>query len=100
MHITEMSDFFIFSKEYSYNYITILRKYNAIFDKATKIWSVPTKDKTAFLYEVEQFDRNEKLRAKSLWLEACHQHDLEFCKKGTDEYDKVSATFKELIKAK
>lgn len=89
---------FIFNEKYSYQFINILRQFEGKFDKETKTWSVPLKHKSNFQNEISKAKLKEKERAESNWKKACEDVGVQFCKKGSEEYDEVMIVFKELMK--
>jgi hypothetical protein len=63
------------------------------WDNKTKVWMVPP----CSLVELNRESTKLDIKAQNLWKEACQLAGVDFCKKGTPEYDKVKDIFKSMI---
>lgn len=90
---------FIFDEKFSYPFLSILRQFEGKFDQETKKWSVPLKHKSNFNQAVHKEKQRQKERLESNWKQACADVGVQFCKKGSPEYDDVMVVFKELMKS-
>jgi len=88
---------FVFTEKYSYPYLEIIKKYEGKFDKETKTWSLPLKNKSKFHNDLVNFKTKESEHKQEKWKEACEAVGVKFASKGTEDYDQVLKVFKELI---
>jgi hypothetical protein len=89
---------FTFAEKYTYQYLSILKKFKGKYDKKNSTWELPLDSKKEFMKEKAEIDYKEKIRAKETWEKACKELGYDFVKKDTEEYDKVKELFKTLIK--
>jgi hypothetical protein len=89
---------FEFNEKYSYPYNAILKQYDGKFNKETKMWTLPLKNKARFLSAVQSVKTQQAEKAKLIWSKACEEVGVKFASKGTEDYDQVLAVFKEMIK--
>ena len=81
----------------SFEHKDALKAFGCKWDNEIKCWNAPStcdlKKLSKFLSKVNEEAAN-KTREK--WAQACLDCDVQFCKKGTDDYIKVLERFKEL----
>lgn len=88
---------FVFDEKYSFPYNDILKKFDGKFDKITKQWTLPLKNKALFYSGVQTIKSAQAEKSRIIWGRACEAVGVKFATKGTQEYDDVMKVFKELI---
>ena len=72
--------------------------YKCKWDKEAKNWYVPPETDIKMIYKlVNKINDESTQKTNEKWARACAICDVQFAKKGTEDYDKVMTKFKELV---
>jgi hypothetical protein len=82
-----------FNSKNAYQLKDLIRLNGGKWDNTKKTWMVPPKSLTELNRESAKLD----IKAQNLWKEACQLAGVNFCKKGTPEYERVKEIFKTMI---
>jgi hypoxanthine phosphoribosyltransferase len=87
-----ISGFGSFEHKDSFNF------YKCKWDKEAKNWYVPPETDIKMISKlVNKINDESTQKTNEKWARACAICDVQFAKKGTEDYDKVMTKFKELV---
>ena len=82
----------------SFEHRETFRFYKCKWDKDAKNWYVPPETDVKMVSKlVKKINEEATQKTNEKWAKACAICDVSFVKKGTEDYDRVLAKFKEIV---
>ena len=74
----------------------IIKRHSGVFEGSSRTWLVPTSEVARLQSEIMVYEQHQRQDKEKKWAEALKKCGLDFVKKGTTQYLKVLATYKNL----
>ena len=82
----------------SFEHKDTLKFYKCKWDTTAKNWVVPADaDVKTIIKLIKKINEEKIQKTNEKWARACTECDVQFAKKGTEEYNRVLKKFKELV---
>ncbi len=82
----------------SFEHKDTFKFYKCKWDKDAKNWVVPPETAIKMISKlIKKINEESTQKTNEKWARACAICDVQFAKKGTEDYDKVMIKFKELV---